>query len=155
MERTCVILKPDAVNRGLMGEILKRFENKGFRVIGLKMERLAPTKLEEHYAHHKDKPFFQGLVKYMASIPCVVIALEGVEAVEVVRKMVGSTHPHQAVPGTIRADFSMTAPSNLIHASDSQETAEKEIKRFFKESELHAYPLMSLDWLYSEEEKKA
>ena len=155
MERTCVILKPDAVNRGLMGEILKRFENKGFKVVGLKMERLAATKLEEHYAHHKDKPFFKGLVKYMASIPCVVIALEGVEAVEVVRKMVGATSGRKADMGSIRGDFSMSHQQNLIHASGSKEEAEKEIKRFFKESELHAYPLMSLDWLYSEEEKKA
>ncbi len=155
MERTCVILKPDAVNRGLMGETLKRFENKGFKVVGLKMERLETKKLEEHYAHHKDKPFFAGLVKYMASIPCVVVALEGVEAVEVVRKMVGATSGRKADMGSIRGDLSMSHQQNLIHASGSKEEAVKEIKRFFKDSELHVYPLMSLDWLYSEDEKKA
>ncbi len=154
MERTCVLLKPDAVNRGLMGEIVRRFEDKGLKVVGMKMERLAPGKLEEHYAHHKDKPFFKGLVKYMASIPCVVLALEGVEAVEVVRRMVGATSGRKADMGSIRGDLSMSHQQNLIHASGSVEEAGRELKRFFKDNELHEYPLMSLDWLYSEDEKK-
>ncbi len=154
MEKTCVLLKPDAVNRGLAGEVIRRFENKGLKIVGMKMERLETKKLEEHYAHHKDKPFFKGLVKYMASIPCIVIALEGVEAVEVVRRMVGATSGRKADMGSIRGDFSMSHQQNLIHASGSKEEAEKELKRFFKDGELHNYPIMSLDWLYSEDEKK-
>ena len=152
-ERTLVILKPDAVNRDFIGKIIARFEDKGLRIAGLKMEHLKPYKLEEHYAHHKGKAFYDGLVKYMSSVPCVLLVLEGKEAVKVVRNLVGATQSRDALPGTIRGDFSVSTQFNLVHASDSVETAKKEIARFFKSEELFEYKKISFEWLYSEDEK--
>ncbi|MBN1941296.1 MAG: nucleoside-diphosphate kinase [Candidatus Diapherotrites archaeon] len=154
MEKTLLIIKPDAVNRCLAGRIINRIEEKGLKIVGMKMEHLEPKKLQEHYAHHKDKKFFADLVKYMSSIPSVLIIAEGKDAVNVVRQMTGPTNGREALPGTIRGDFSMSFQSNLVHASESKEIAEKEIKRFFKDSEIHGYEKINFNWIYCEEEKQ-
>ena len=152
-ERTLVILKPDAVNRELAGKIISRFEEKGLKIIAMKMEHLKPYVLSEHYAHHKDKPFYQELMKYMSSIPCVLMVLEGKDSVKVVRKLTGITASRDAEPGTIRGDFSMSTQMNLVHASDSIETAKKEIARFFKDAELMKYEKMNFEWVYGSDER--
>jgi len=154
MERTLVIVKPDAVNRDLVGEIVSRFERKGMKIAGMKMERLSGEVLGEHYAHHRGKPFFAGLVKFMSSIPCVILALEGKDAVSVVRKMCGATNGRDAEAGTIRGDLSMSTQANIVHASDSIENAGKEIARFFTENELHEYEKVSTACVYAEDERK-
>lgn len=153
MEKTLVIIKPDGVNRGLIGAILKRFEDKGLKVIAMKMKFLEDKELEEHYAHHKGKPFFQGLVDFMKHAPSVLMILEGNKAIEVVRLMAGQTYGIEAVPGTIRGDFSMSQSNNIVHASDSPETAEAEIKRFFSESEVFEWDKVDLTEVYNEEER--
>ncbi|MFH1224746.1 MAG: nucleoside-diphosphate kinase [Candidatus Diapherotrites archaeon] len=154
MERTLVIIKPDAMNRDLAGKIIARFEAKGLKIAGIKMETLGKEMLGEHYAHHREKPFFPGLVKFMSGAPCIFLALEGKDAADVVRKMCGATNGRNAEAGTIRGDFSVSTQANLVHASDSKETAEKEIKRFFKAGELHEYEKCSARWMYSEDENK-
>ena len=135
-ERTLILIKPDAMERGLAGKIITRLEEKGLKIIGMKMIQLDDTILNEHYAHLKDKPFFQGIVNYMKSTPIIAMVVEGEGAVDVVRKIVGATRPWEAEPGTIRGDLAIGLPGNLIHASDSVETAKTEIKRFFKEDEI-------------------
>lgn len=150
IQKTLIFLKPDAVQRNLLGKLLCRFEQKGFKIVGIKFVQLTDAMLNEHYAHLAAAPFFGNIKKFMMQTPVLAMILEGLDAIEEVRKMVGSTHPHQAIPGTIRADFSMTAPSNLVHASDSAETAEKEIKRFFKEEEIFAYEKISDKYLLRE-----
>jgi len=154
MEQTLVILKPDAVNRGLIGEIIHRFERKGLKIVAMKMERLKEEVLEEHYAHHKKKAFFRELVKFMGSVPAVLFVLEGKDAVEVVRAMTGETSGRKALPGTIRGDFSMSVQTNIIHVSDSVKASQEEIRRFFKREELHSFEKIDSDWVYSSEEKK-
>jgi nucleoside-diphosphate kinase len=136
MQRTFVAVKPDAVQRGLVGEIIQRFEKKGFKIIGLKILQLDRQTAEKHYEEHKDKPFFAKLVNFIISGPVVAMVLEGVNAVEVVRKLIGATNPANADPGTIRADFAHTMERNVVHGSDSPESAEREIAIFFDESEL-------------------
>ena len=153
MERTLVIIKPDCMNRSLAGEIIKRFESKGLKIAGIKMEHLKPEKLEVHYAHHKDKKFYRELVEYMSAIPSILIVLEGNDAVRVVRNMVGATLGRDAQPGTIRGDYSMSNQCNLVHASENVEIAEKEIKVFFGNTEIFSYDKMDLDWIYSSTEK--
>ncbi len=153
MDRTLVIIKPDAVNRDLVGEIIHRFERKGLKIVALKMQLLKPYVLKEHYAQHKEKEFYGELIRYMSSIPCLLMVLEGKDVVSVVRKMVGSTFGREAEPGTIRGDYSVSNQANLVHASDSDEKAEEEIKRFFKEEELYQYNKMNFDWIYSRDEK--
>jgi nucleoside-diphosphate kinase len=153
MEQTLVILKPDAVNRGLVGEILTRFEHKGMQIVAMKMEHLKEEKLREHYSHHMGKPFAAGLIKFMSSIPSVLIVIEGKDAVSVVRKLCGVTAAREAEPGTIRGDLSMSVQLNIIHASDSVETAKKEIARFFSPHELMKYEKMDSAWIYSSDEK--
>jgi len=152
MERTLVLLKPDALQRNLLGEIISRFEKKGLKIVGLKMIKLSEEILEEHYAHHKDKPFFRDLVEFMKSSPVVAMVLEGIEAVESVRLLVGPTLGRKADAGSIRGDFSMSQQHNIIHASDSPETAEKEIYRFFNENEIFDYQKIDLPAIYSKEE---
>lgn len=154
MERTLVIIKPDAVNRSIVGKIVSRFEQKGLKIVGMKMQKLHETKLKEHYGKHKDRHFFDELIKYMSSIPSVLVVLEGKECVDVVRRMTGDTLSRKAVPGTIRGDFSMSIQVNVIHASDSPQEAEKEIQRFFSEDELQHYGKLDFDWVYSSDEKK-
>jgi nucleoside-diphosphate kinase len=153
LEKTLVIIKPDAVNRGLAGEMVKRFENKGLKIAAMKMETLQPYVLKEHYSHHKDKAFYEELIRYMSSIPSVLMVLEGKDAIKVVRKMVGSTQGREAEPGTIRGDYSVSNQANLVHASDSPEKAVEEIKRFFSEKEIHEYQKMDFDWIYSKDER--
>jgi nucleoside-diphosphate kinase len=153
MERTLIIVKPDALQRNLLGEILHRFERKGLKIVGLKMERISDLKLEEHYAHHKDKPFFAGLRKFMQAAPVVLIALEGLEAVEAVRLITGDTKGRAADAGTIRGDFAMSIQANIVHASDSVENAKAEVARFFEESELFEYEKMDFAWVYSDDER--
>jgi len=151
-EKTLIILKPDALQRNILGEIISRFERKGLKIIGLKMANLSDELLEEHYAHHKDKPFFKDLKESMKISPVVLMVLEGLEAVRVVRKMAGSTKGFEAEPGSIRGDFALGS-RNIIHASDSQETAKEEIKRFFKDQELFDYHKVMDDILYNPDEK--
>lgn len=132
-------MKPDAVQRNLLGEIIARFERKGLKIIGLKMVQLEDALLDEHYCHHKGKAFFNDLKRFMKSAPVVVMALEGYNAVDAIRIIVGPTAGYEADAGSIRGDFSMSTQSNIIHASDSLEAAEIEIERFFKEEELFRY----------------
>ena len=139
MQKTLIILKPDAVKRGLVGKILTRFEEKGIKIVAMKMVQLNREILENHYAEHKGKPFYESLVSFMQSGPVVLAVLEGFNAIEVVRKMVGATNGREAEPGTIRGDYSMSQQNNLIHASADTSVAEREIKLFFKEDELLDY----------------
>lgn len=136
MERTFVAVKPDAVQRGLVGEIISRFEKKGFRIAGMKLVHLSREKSELHYAEHKGKPFYEPLVSFITSSPIVVMAVEGNNAVEAVRKMMGATNPQNAEPGTIRADFAQTMERNVIHGADCPDSAEREIAIHFDNSEL-------------------
>lgn len=136
MERTFVMVKPDGVRRGLVGEILGRFERKGFRLVGLKLLQIPQELAEKHYAEHREKPFFPGLVAFITSGPVVAMVLEGPNAVAEVRKMMGATHPKDALPGTIRGDFATTIDENVIHGSASLEDAEREIALFFRPEEL-------------------
>jgi len=152
MERTLVLLKPDALQRNLLGQIIIRFENKGLKLVGLKMMKLNDALLSEHYAHHKDKPFFKDLVDYMGSAPVIAIVLEGIEAIDTVRILCGPTSSRKADVGSIRGDFSMSSEHNIIHASDSVDAAVDEIKRFFKEEEIFEYQKMDLGAIYGHEE---
>ncbi len=130
-ERTLVILKPDAVQRGLVGEILARFEKRGLKIAALKLEVISRETAERHYGEHEGKPFFAGLVDYITSAPSVLLILEGPEAVAITRATNGYTKPARAAPGTIRADFGLTIGRNLVHASDSVESAAREVESFF------------------------
>lgn len=149
-QKTLVLLKPDALQRDLLGEIVSRFERKGLKIVGMKFIRLSEELLEEHYSHLSDKPFFGSLKQFMMQTPVVGMALEGYDAISEVRKIVGSTNPREADAGTIRADFSMNLPSNLIHASDSTESAEAELKRFFVEEELFNYEKITDKYIFGE-----
>ena len=131
-ERTLIIVKPDGLQRNLVGEIVHRFERKGLKIIGMKMMELGDAIIEEHYAHHKEKPFFPTIKNFMKSAPVVVMALSGINAISAVRLIVGPTRGYEADAGSIRGDFSVSSQSNIVHASDSKESAEAEIKRFFK-----------------------
>ncbi|MDD3159937.1 MAG: nucleoside-diphosphate kinase [Candidatus ainarchaeum sp.] len=153
VRRTVIIIKPDAVNRSLIGEILSRFEKKGLKIVGMKLMRFDVNKIDEHYGHHKEKPFFKELSDFMSSIPCVFMVLEGKDAVNVVRKFVGKTNGRDAEPGTIRGDYSMSTQSNVIHANGDENAAKIEIKRFFKDEELINYEKIDFNWLYASSEK--
>ena len=152
MERTLVLIKPDAVQRGLIGRIITRFEEKGMKLTGIKLMSLSSQLLNDHYSHLADKPFFPGTVKFMQSTPVVAICLEGLDAVETVRRLCGITKAREAAPGTIRGDLAMSVQANLVHASDSIETAAKEVTRFFAESELLDYDSLLARVVYSEDE---
>src|SRR3989337_1684543 len=136
MQRTVVLLKPDTLQRGLVGEIIHRFERKGLKLVALKMMAASDALLEEHYAHHKDKPFFAGLKKFMMSAPLVCMVLEGKDAISVVRKMAGVTNGREAEYGTIRGDFSISQSNNIVHVSDSEEAAKEELHRFFTDADI-------------------
>ena len=138
-QQTLVLLKPDALQRDLLGEIIRRFEMKGLKIVGLKFIRLTDEMLDEHYSHLTAKPFFASLKQFMMQTPVVGLVLEGLDSVESVRKIVGATNPRAADAGTIRADFAMNVPSNLIHASDTPENAAVECKRFFRDDEIFSY----------------
>lgn len=146
-DRTFVLLKPDAVQRGLVGRIVQRFEDRGLKLIGLKMLRVPRSLAETYYAEHRGKPFFEPLMAYIASGPVVAMVLEGDGAVGVVRTMMGATNSAEAAPGTIRGDFALTIGRNVIHGSDSPDTAKREIGLFFEPEELHAYTRIDEAWL--------
>jgi nucleoside-diphosphate kinase len=149
-QRTVILIKPDAMQRDLLGEIIGRFERKGLKIIGLKFIQLTDALLEEHYSHHKEKPFFASLKTFMKQTPVAAMVLEGLDAVAESRKLIGATDPLKADAGTIRADLSMNMPSNLVHASDSTETAKEELKRFFKKDELFAYEKITDRYVFGE-----
>ncbi len=149
-ERTLILVKPDALQRNLLGEIIHRFERKGLKISGLKMIQLDDVLLQSHYGKYADKPFFEGLKKYMSSSPIIAIVLSGRRAISAVRTIVGSTKGYEAAAGTIRGDFGMSVQSNLLHASDPTEDPEVEIKRFFKPDELFQYQKIDFDLIYKE-----
>lgn len=154
MEQTLVILKPAAVHRHIMGEVISRFEKKGLYITGMKMMQLGETILREHYAHLVDRPFFPWILESMMAAPVVVMCVEGKDAVEVVRLMVGATNGRKALPGTIRGDFSMSGQENVVHASSSAEDAEVEIKRFFTPDEVFDWTPQNIRSIYSPDEEK-
>ena len=148
MEQTLIIMKPDAVQRGLMGRIISRFEDKGLRVAGAKMMQITQELAAVHYEAHKEKPFYDGLVNFMTSSPVLVMALEGVDAVTVSRSMMGATFGSKADSGTIRGDFGVSNSFNLIHGSDSQEAAERELSLFFSDGEILPWNRAIDRWIY-------
>lgn len=151
-EKTLVILKPSCVQRSLMGEVISRFEKKGLRLAGMKMMQLDDAILDVHYAHLKDKPFFGHVKNSMKSVPVIVQCWAGKDAAKVIRRMIGVTDGREAAPGTIRGDFSVSAQENIVHASDSAESAKIELFRFFKKEEIFDYDLSTKSNLYSEDE---
>ncbi len=151
-ERTLVLLKPCTVRRNLIGEIIAIFERKGLRVVGLKMMQLTDELLSEHYAHLATKPFFQRVKDSMMVTPVVAMALEGVGAVETVRMLAGPTNGRHAQPGTIRGDYSVSYQENIVHASDSLETAAVELKRFFRNEEIFDFPREMFEVFYASDE---
>ncbi len=152
MEKTLVILKPSCLMRGLVGEVTKRFEQKGLRLAGMKMCQLTDEQMSEHYAQHAGKPFFQQLKDAMTVTPVIVCCYEGVDAVEVVRQMAGATNGRKSAPGTIRGDFSMSFQENIVHTSDSKENAAIELKRFFNDNEIFDYNMPTMSFLYAADE---
>lgn len=152
MQKTLVIFKPSAIQRELLGEVLSRFERKGLRIAGLKMVQLTDEILTEHYAHLSSKPFFQRIKDSMMICPVVICCLEGLDAVQVVRQMAGSTNGRNAELGTIRGDYSMSVQENIVHTSDSPETAAIELKRFFRPEEIYEYTQNAFPNLYANDE---
>ena len=140
IERTLAILKPDAVRRGLVGEIIARFERKGMRIVAMKLIQISRPLAEKHYAEHKGKPFYESLLEFMCSEPAIVLVLEGQHAIPLLRLIMGATNPSQAAPGSIRGDYAHDLTFNLIHGSDGPESAAKEIALFFAPEELVSYP---------------
>lgn len=148
MERTFIMIKPDGVQRGLVGEIISRFESKGFTLVGMKLMSVSRELAEKHYGVHKDKPFFAGLVEFITSSPVVAMVWEGDSVVVSARTLIGATNPISSAPGTIRGDFGITIGRNLIHGSDAVETAQSEIALWFEEAELAAWDPALKGWLY-------
>ena len=148
MERTLVIIKPDGVQRGLAGEIISRFERRGLRIAALKLIQLPLELAQQLYAVHKGKHFYETLLQYITSGPVLVMVLEGRDVIEVVRRTMGATNPAQAAPGTIRADFALETGRNLVHGSDSPETAAYEIPTFFRDDEVLSYPRDTDRWIF-------
>ena len=155
MQRTLVLAKPDAVQRGLIGEIIGRFERKGLKVVGLRLLAVPRAMAEEHYAVHAGKHFYDGLVAFITSGPVAAVALEGPDAIAVVRRMVGKTMPNEAEPGTIRGDLGVSGLRNLIHASDAPETAEAELALWFGSDALVHYDRAIDEWIVAEEPARA
>lgn len=149
-EQSLIIFKPDAIQRGIVGEIMHRFERKGLKIRGLKMAEVADVTLEEHYKHIADKPFFADLKKFMQHSPVVLMVLSGINAVAAIRLIVGPTAAHEADAGSIRGDFAMSIQSNVVHASESLEAAQEEVARFFTEDELFDYPTIDAKMVYSD-----
>ncbi len=148
MERTLVLIKPDAMQRGLAGEILSRLERRGLRVVALRLLQMDEAMARRHYAEHDGKPFYEGLISYITACPVIAAVFEGSGAVEVVRKTIGATNPAEAEPGTIRGDLALETGRNLIHGSDSPQSAKREIALFFREDELHSYSRDVDRWLF-------
>ena len=152
MEKTLVLLKPSCVQRQLIGEIINRFERRGLRIAGMKLMQLDEAILREHYAHLVDRPFFPTLAASMMASPVVALALEGIDAVQVVRTMTGATNGREAAPGTIRGDYSLSNQQNIVHASDSTANAEIELKRFFRPGEILDYKSGAHHFIYGTDE---
>lgn len=150
MERTLIIVKPDGVERGLVSEVLGRFEKRGLKLVALKLMQIDRSLAEQHYAEHQGKGFYEDLVGYITSGPVVVSVFEGPSAIDAVRKTVGATKPAEAVPGTIRGDLGITIGRNLVHASDSVESSEKEVKLFFGDGGLISYGRSLDEWIVKE-----
>jgi nucleoside-diphosphate kinase len=147
MERTLIIVKPDGVQRSLVGEVISRFERRGLRIAGMKLMQITRAIAEEHYAEHKGKGFFEGTVKFMTSAPVVVLCLEGPNAIAAARQTMGATRPPEAAPGTIRADLGLDVSRNIVHGSDAPATAEREVALYFKPEELISYTRTGDVWL--------
>ncbi|MEJ8543416.1 nucleoside-diphosphate kinase [Methanothermobacter wolfeii] len=150
MERSFVMLKPDAVKRRLAGRIISRFEERGLQIVAVKMLQIPEELAMEHYQEHREKPFFTDLVSYITSAPVLAMVIEGRDCISLIRKMVGATNPAEADVGTIRGDFALETGRNIIHASDSPESAEREIKLFFDESEICTYEMPDREMIYEE-----
>ena len=147
MERTFLAIKPDGVQRALVGEIIHRFESKGFTLVGLKFMKVSRELAEQHYGVHREKPFFNGLVEFITSGPVVAMVWEGDGVVAAARKMIGATNPLSAEPGTIRGDFGVNIGRNIIHGSDAPETAQQEVSLWFKEEELASWEPSLTSWI--------
>ncbi|HEY0614755.1 MAG TPA: nucleoside-diphosphate kinase [Candidatus Elarobacter sp.] len=147
VERTLILAKSDAVVRGLVGEILARFERRGYVILGMKLMHVTKEQAQRHYAEHEGKGFFQGLVEYITSTPIVAMVIEGEDAIEGCRSTIGATNPIKATPGTIRGDYGQTIGRNLVHGSDSPASAEREVAIFFRDDELFARPHVLGDWI--------
>lgn len=147
MERTLILLKPDAVQRSLVGRIIARFEGKGLKLVGLKLMKIDKDLAEKHYAPHRGKPFYPGLVQFMTSAPVVAMVLEGIDAIKICRCLMGATFGADAAPGTLRGDFGVSRSFNLLHGSDSPESAARELELFFPEGTVD-YTLDSFRWIY-------
>jgi nucleoside-diphosphate kinase len=148
MERTLIIVKPDGVQRGLTGEIIRRFESRGLRIIGMKFIQVSRELAEKHYAIHRERPFFGSLVNYITSSPVVVIALEGTNAIAAARQTIGATKPAEAAAGTIRGDFALEIGRNLVHGSDSVDNGQVEVANFFTDAELVSWPRNTDPWIF-------
>lgn len=148
MERTLILAKPDAVQRGLVGEIITRFERRGLQLVGLKLMSVTREAAGEHYKEHKGKPFFDDLVEYITCCPIVAMVLEGLNAVEVARTTIGATNPVEAAPGSIRGDLGISIARNLVHGSDSLASAKRELALFFGTDELREYTLSAAEWTF-------
>ena len=147
MERTLILAKPDAVQRGLIGEVISRFERRGLQIVGMKLMQVSTELAREHYGEHAGKPFFNGLVEYITSTPVVAMVIEGPNAVEICRATIGATNPVKAAPGSIRGDLGIQVGRNLVHGSDSPESGKRECALFFKESELVSYERTVQRWI--------
>ncbi len=148
MERTFIAIKPDGVQRQLVGQIIQRFESRGFKLVGLKLIQVSQTLAETHYGEHKEKPFFKGLVEFITSGPVVAMVWEGKNVIATARKMIGKTNPLDAEPGTLRGDFGIDIGRNIIHGSDAPETAEQEIALWFGETEVMDWSPSLTSWIY-------
>lgn len=149
-EQTLIIIKPDAIHRGLLGQVMNRFERKGLKLIGMKMMHIDDDTIEDHYAHLADEPFFEELKDFMQSIPVIVAVLSGINAVKATRTIVGPTAGHEAPAGSIRGDFSMSIQSNLVHASEDKQSAQEEVELFFDEEELFDYERNDFSVVYAD-----
>lgn len=151
MERTLIIIKPDAVQRGLVGEIITRFERRGLRIVGMKFMQIDRALAEKHYAEHKGKSFYESLLAYITSAPVVVMVLEGPNAVQIARNTIGATKPVEATPGSIRGDFGLETGRNLVHGSDGLESSKREIELFFRSEEVISWSRDVDRWIFEEQ----
>jgi nucleoside-diphosphate kinase len=147
MERTLILAKPDAVQRGLVGEVIARIERRGLKIVGLKLVKVSKELAAAHYEEHRDKPFFQSLIDYITWCPIAAMVVEGPDAIEIARSTIGSTNPVVAAPGSIRGDLGVSVSRNLVHASDGPASAEREVKLFFKSDELFQYKRVADLWM--------
>lgn len=153
MERTLILLKPDCVQRRLMGQVISRFESKGLNIIAMKMLQVTPELAKQHYAEHVEKPFYPSLESFITSSPIVAIVVEGIEAIRVIREMLGATNGRKAAPGTIRGDFGNSGQMNLVHASDGPDAAAREIELYFESNEVTPYEPTVTPWINADDEK--